>query len=417
MLTLAKIGDAKGRKKVYMISIALYTVGLFICAVSQGIGQLIFARALQGIGAASTFSLSMAIAVAVFPVEQRGRMLGILTSVYSVGLVAGPVLGGFILDLLGWRAVFYTRVPLAIAGLAMVWIIIKEQKSEHPLFQLDMLGAIGLFGLFSCLLFFLSFGGKWGFGSISALIPAALTILFLVSFLYAEKQAIQPIIDLTLFKEPLFTAATLSATIYTLSSVMAVFLLPFYLMGSLGSTGSTVGIFMGLLALPVVLIAPVSGRLSDTIGSKLLSALGMLVGCLALFCLSRLGYESTHFAIGIGVVLLGCGMGIFQPPNNNIIMSSVPNDMLGTASAIAATARQLGVSSGIAISGALFSSHQASNLTGFLKQGVDLIPAQKMASAIGFHNALLVGIAIGIVGILTSLIGKHRTKANTSGVR
>jgi EmrB/QacA subfamily drug resistance transporter len=408
MLTLAKIGDAKGRKRVYMISMTVYILGLLGCALSEGIGQLICARAFQGIGASALFSLSMAMAVAVFPAEERGRTLGILTSVYSTGLVAGPVFGGFILDLLGWRAVFYTRIPLAMASFAMVWLVIKEQKSENLHFQLDARGAVGLFCFLSCLLLFLSFGGKWGFGSIPVLILAALAAVFLVFFLYSEKRSAQPIVNLTFFRKPLFAAATLSAAIYGVSTIMAVFLLPFYLMEGLKSTGSVVGVFMALMALPVVFISPISGRLSDRIGPKLLSCLGMIVACFALFHLSRLTYESTYVQIGTGVVLVGCSMGVFQPPNNNAIVGSVPKDALGTASAIALTARQLGVSSGLAMGGALFASHKAHNLTRLSEQGIGLALAQNISATISFHDALMIGLMIGTVGIFISLVGGSR---------
>jgi EmrB/QacA subfamily drug resistance transporter len=409
MLTFAKIGDEKGRKIVYMTGIAFYTIGLSICALSQGIGQLIFARTLQGLGAATTFSLSPAIAVAVFPAEERGKVLGIIAGVYSIGLVVAPVMGGFILDILGWRAVFYTRIPLALAALVTAWVVIKEQKNADPQFQFDIRGTVSLFGLLSCMLLYLSFGGKWGFAGSPAITLAALTIIFLFAFLHAEKRASHPVIDTTLFKERLFAAATLSATIYSLSSIAAVFLVPFYLMEGLGFSGSVVGVYMGMLAIPVLLIAPISGRLSDKIGSRSLSALGMFVNCLALYCLSRLGGEPTYIDVGICTVLVGCGMGIFMSPNNSAIIGSVPKDMLGTASAIAATARQIGVSSGIAIAGAIYSTHQVYRLTRSLDKGIDLASAKKVAVITGFHDALMVGLGIGIVGILTCLVrGSHK---------
>ncbi len=407
MLTFAKIGDEKGRKLVYLTGMAFYTTGMIICSLSQGVGQLIFARALQGIGAATTLSLSMAIAVAVFPVEERGKTLGILAGVYSMGLVMGPVMGGFILDLLGWRAVFYTRIPLALISLIIAWIIIKEQKNKDPHFRFDLAGSISLCGLLTCILLFLSFGGKWGFRSASVIVPAFLIPLFLFFFMHAERYASSPVINISLFKKRSFTAATLSATVYTLSASAAVFLVPFYLIEALGSSGSMVGIYMGLLAAPVTFISPISGRLSDKIGATYLSASGMLVNCLALYCLSRLDVGSTFAAIGIGTFLHGCGMGIFSPPNNSSIMSSVPKSMLGTASAIATTARQIGVSSGIAISGAIYNAHKERYLNS-LNEGLSLLSARKTAAAIGFHDALMVGLAIGIVGVFICLLSKSR---------
>ena len=117
MLTLAKIGDAKGRKRIYMTGLAFYTIGMIGCALAQNVTMLIAARAIQGVGAATGYSLSMAIAVAVFPSDERGRAIGILAGSNSVGLVVGPVIGGLLLDLLGWRGVFYARAPFAVAAL------------------------------------------------------------------------------------------------------------------------------------------------------------------------------------------------------------------------------------------------------------------------------------------------------------
>ncbi|HVN97151.1 MAG TPA: MFS transporter [Syntrophorhabdaceae bacterium] len=409
MLSLSRIGDARGRKMVYMVSLALYTLGLACCSLSQGIGQLIAARAMQGIGAATIFSLSMAIGVAVFPAEERGRTLGILASVYSVGLVAGPVFGGFLLDLIGWRAVFYSRIPIALCGLAMTWMIIKEQKSEDAHFRFDAHGTIGLFGLLSCLTLCLTFGSKRGFGTTSVLVLAILSVLFVFYFLRAEMRAEQPVIDIKIFRERLFAAATLTNMVYAVSSSMAIFLIPFFLMEGLRSSGSLVGVFMGLMAAPVVLIAPVSGKLSDKIGSRFLSALGVFINCVGLFYLSRMGAGCTLIALGVGVILVGSGMGIFQPPNNSLIVGSVPAHMLGTASAVALTARQIGVSLGITIAGAVFTGNQAYQATRLMEKGFDVLSAKILGVTASFSEALILGAAIGVIGIFTSLVRKSRS--------
>ena len=408
MLTLARIGDVKGRKKVYITGLAFYTFGLALCALSHNVGQLIFARTLQGIGAATIFSLSMAIAVAVFPDEERGRALGILSGLYSLGLVVGPVLGGFILDLLDWRAVFYIRGPLPLASLLLAWVIIKEQKSTEQHFQLDMAGSISLFGFLGSLLFFLSFFGKMGL-TLPLLLLGVIAMACFVSFLIAEKRALQPIVDLALFKQRLFATATVSASLQTISASFMVFLLPFYLVEGLGSSGSTVGIYMAVQAVPMLAISPISGRLSDKIGSRFLTVFGMTVLCIGLLVLGRLGAHPTYVDIGIGVLLTGIGFGIFTPPNNSVVMGSVPKDMLGTASALVTAARQIGISSGIAISGALFSRYQSSYLIGFSKMGLDFSLAKKLASVNSFHDSLLVGLAIGCIGILVCLV---RGRAN-----
>ena len=447
MLTLAKIGDAKGRQKVFMAGLGFYTFGLIACALSQTVGQLIAFRAVQGIGAGTGYSLSMAIAVAVFPPEERGKALGILTGlgfaamlrlsmrlpwaritaplfagiillgwlgiltgVNSIGLVAGPVLGGLILDAMGWRAVFYTRAPMAFGALIMTWMIIKEQKRTEEMFNLDIAGSASLFAFLSFLLLFLSFGGKRGFATPLILLLGCLVAVFLVLFLISEKKATQPIVKLSFFRMRLFSAATISVGVQTTATSFVIFLVPFCLMEALGSSGSVVGIFMALLALPLLVISPVSGRLSDKIGSTFLATLGMCVVCVALFLLGRLGAHPTYLSIGIGVAMCGMGMAIFQPPNNSAILGSVPKSMLGTASAINMVARQVGASSGIALAGALFSGYQTDVLHRLSSMGIDLLTAKRMASLAGFEKAMLVGLAIASVGIFTSMVRGPRQK-------
>ena len=404
MLTLGKIGDTKGRKKVFIIGLTFYLAGLTACALSQNVEQLIASRAIQGIGASTGYSLSMAIAVAVFPADERGRALGILTSVYSIGLVAGPVLGGVLLDFLGWRAVFYTRVPLALAAIIMAWRIIEEQKSAEEHLKFDIAGSVSLFGFLSSFLLFLTFGGKQGFTTPSVFLSGCLATILLVLFLVSEKKAPQPIIELSFFKKRLFTLSTTTAGLQSAGGAFVIFLIPFFLMEGLGSSGSVVGIFMALSAVPLMVLAPVSGRLSDKIGFTFLSTLGVCLLSGALFLLSRLGENPTYLGIGIGVTLFGIGMSIFMPPNNSAIIGSVPRDKLATASSIVMTTRQIGLSSGIAVAGALFSSHQTYLLDRFSHMGIDLLTAKKMASIIGFQDIVLVGCVIASIGIFTSLV-------------
>ena len=153
-----------------------------------------------------------------------------------------------------------------------------------------------------------------------------------------------------------------------------------------------------------MVLAPVSGRLSDKIGFTFLSTLGVCLLSGALFLLSRLGENPTYLGIGIGVTLFGIGMSIFMPPNNSAIIGSVPRDKLATASSIVMTTRQIGLSSGIAVAGALFSSRQIYLLDRFSHMGIDLLTAKKMASIIGFQDIVLVGCVIASIGIFTSLV-------------
>jgi EmrB/QacA subfamily drug resistance transporter len=415
MLTLARIGDAKGRKRVFMTGLAFYGFGLLGCSVAQSAAQLIAARAIQGVGAATGYSLSMAIAVAVFPAGERGRALGILQGSNAVGLVLGPVIGGLILDLLGWRAVFFTRAPFALAGFLMAWLIVEEQKGTEESFRLDVAGSIGLFGFLSTLLLFLSFGGTRGFSDPPVLILGGAAFLLFASFFFAELKAPQPVIKLGLFKRRHFTAAASTGMLNGAAAAMMLFLVPFYLMQGLGFSGSVVGLCMALVAAPLLLITPFSGRLSDKIGSTFLCTAGMAMCCAGLLILNRFSAHPSVWSIATGIGLVGTGTAIFLPPNNSAVIGSVPRDMLGLASGVAIATRQVGVSSGIAVAGALFGNYQAHHLAGLVGSGIDMGAAKRLASIAGFGEAIIVGAAFAGLGVLTSLVRTSGRKCPTTG--
>lgn len=404
MLTLARIGDAKGRKRVYMAGLGFYTLGLIGCAAAQNVPMLIAARAVQGVGAATGYSLSMAIAVAVFPADERGRALGILAGSNSVGLVVGPVIGGLLLDLLGWRGVFYARAPFALAALLMILFIVREQKSKEDYFRLDLAGAISLFCFLGSFFLFLSFGGKWGFRIPAVLLMGASGLCCFIWFIVAEGRAAQPILRLGLFKRRVFAAASVTGLFNGFGAATMTFLVPFYLVQGLSFSGSAVGLTMALVAVPLLILSPISGRLSDKIGSTALCTFGMALGTIGLFLLSRPIAHPSYGAIATGVALMGVGTAIFLAPNNSAVVGSVPKDMLALASGIAVATRQVGVSSGIAIAGALFSSHQSHYVAQFVGRGVEPAIARKLATVAGFGDAMLIGAVLSCAGVVTSLV-------------
>jgi EmrB/QacA subfamily drug resistance transporter len=406
MLIFAKIGDAKGRKKVYLAGLACFALGLVICSVSRTIVHLLVGRAVQGMGTATVLSLSMAMAVAVFPTTERGKALGILASARSLGLMFGPVFGGFMLDLLGWRGIFYTRLPIILLGFAMAWVIIEEQEEVdgNSRFRLDLLGSGSFFCWLSGLLLFLSFGGKLGFSTPSALGLGMFTVVFFVIFLSVERRCTQPFIDLSLFGKPLFAAATVSAVLQGVTTIMIVSLTPFYLIDGLGYAASTAGLFLVASSAVSLFMAPISGRLSDRLGSRMLSTLGMSLICVAFYFLSRLGAHPTSLEIAAVLGLMGAGIGIFQPPNNSSIIGSVSKDNLGTASAIATTAMQLGVSAGFAIGGAVFGARQLVHSAALSSQGPATALIERMAVISSYSDTLIVAMAFAGAGIVTSLI-------------
>jgi EmrB/QacA subfamily drug resistance transporter len=403
MLTLGRLGDTFGRKRVYILGFTVFTLGLVLCSLSQSIVQLILARVVQAIGSAMTVALSTAIVTAAFPNEERGKALGILGGVVSSGLLSGPVLGGLILDALDWRAIFYIRVPVGIIGIIMALILLKEQKDAETGLKFDLGGAATLFGGLSCLLLFLNFGGRLGFTSPLAIILVVSAVALLALFIVFERRAPQPIVDLNLFRNRIFAAGNISLIIMFVAISANTFLMPFFLIDGLGYSASRTGLIFATISFTALIVGPVSGWLSDKVGSRILCTVGIALICSALFLLSRLSIESSEVDVIIRLVIQGVGSGMFSSPNNSSIMGSVPREKLSTGSAMIATVRQIGMSCGIAIAGTIFTSRQVFHAARFSLENLSQDTVQRMSLVGGFQDTLLFAAIACSIGIFTSL--------------
>ncbi|HEY32353.1 MAG TPA: MFS transporter [Dehalococcoidia bacterium] len=400
MLALGKIGDLFGRKRVYIIGLTVFTVGLVLCWISQSVVQLILARIVQAVGAAMTAALSNAIVTDVFPDQERGKALGILGALVSAGLLSGPVLGGFLLDALDWPSIFYVRVPVGVIGVIMALVLLKEQKVVSAEMRFDWAGAGILFGGLACLLLFFNLGGKQGFTDIPVLALCAGAVVLLGFFIVIEKRVSHPILDLSLFRSRIFASGIVSMGIMFLGISANTFLTPFYLIHGLGRSAAQAGLLLAVISSTTIFVGPVSGWLSDKIGSRILCTIGMTFVTLALFLLSRLVTESSTPEIILRFVLLGFGLGMFSSPNNSSIMGSVPRQSLSTGSAMIAMIRQVGMSSGMAIAGAIFAW-----LTGDIP--INTLDAPSLVNA--FQNSLLIAAIICSISIITSWVRGRST--------
>ena len=403
MLILGRIGDVFGRKKVYILGFVLFTIGLILCSLSQSILQLILSRIIQGVGAAVIVALSSAIVTAAFPDQERGKALGILGSVISAGILIGPVLGGFLLDILDWRSIFYTRVPVGIIGLVIAWILLKEQKASDISLKFDLWGAATLFGSLSFLLLFFNLGVRLGFVTPPVLILAGSAVILLVLFIAQERRTEQPLVDLNLFRNHLFAGGNISLGIMTLTVSALILLMPFYLIDGIGYSALETGLFLAAASVITLVIAPLSGWLSDKVGSRLLCTVGMTLICLSLFLFSGLSNESSSASILLSLVVFGIGTGVFTSPNSSSIMGAVPNDRLGTASALMYTIRQIGMSTGIAVAGAIFTSRQFFHAAQLTHDNLDPLMLHKLSLVGGYQDTLLMAAIVCSIGIFTSL--------------
>ncbi len=402
MLTIGKLGDVFGKKRVFVTGFALFTLGLTLCALSQSVVQLVLARVVQAIGLAMVIALGNAIVTAAFPKKERGKALGILGGVVSAGLLSGPVIGGLLLGVLDWQSLFYLRIPVGVIGFFMSWRLLREPPGERSGKQFDWAGAATLFGGLSCLLLFFNLGGTMGFAAPLVLTLAAGAVVLLVSFVNIERRAAEPILDLPLFRNPLFARGLGSMGAMFLATAAYLFLMPFYLLQGVGLETSQAGLMLATMPATTLIVGPISGWFSDRIGSRVLCTAGAAIIGVGILLLSQLDADSTTLAIVSRLAIVGFGLGLFSAPNNSAIMGAVPQAHLSTASAMIATTRQIGMSSGMAIAGAVFAARQVYHSA--QQAGENLAPAalDRISLVNSYQDSLALAAIFCIVALVAS---------------
>jgi len=308
------------------------------------------ARAFSGLGAAMIFSNSPAILTHSFPAAERGRALGLQASLTYIGLTVGPTLGGWLTEWLSWRAVFFVNVPIGGAAWLLSLVLIPPDEPRPRRERFDWPGAVAFMAGLSAVLLALNRGHEWGWRSpaIAGLFAGAAALGIL--FLWRERATPEPMLDLALFRERTFSLCTASAVCNYICVYTVVFLLPFYLIQARGLGPAHAGLLLSAQPLIMVVAAPAAGVLSDRIGARTLSTLGMLLLGAGLVALSRLDAQSPMSQVVVALLLTGLGTGTFIAPNNSALMGAAPRGRQGIAAGILATARNTGMVLGIGLS-------------------------------------------------------------------
>ncbi|MDI6816793.1 MAG: MFS transporter [Actinomycetota bacterium] len=390
LLSVGRLGDMIGHKRVYIFGFVAFTAASALCGFAGSIEQLIGFRALQAIGATSLFASAPAIITDVFPPHERGKALGTIGTSVAIGLTAGPFLGGLIIGALDWRWIFFINIPIGIIVVILALAIIRESRAETGK-RFDILGATTGFGALFSILLALSMGNTWGWGSAPTIGLFAASAVFAMLFIRTERRVSDPMLDLSLFHNRLFAAANISALINYIALFVVLILIPFYLFDIFKETPQRAGIVLMSVPLLMGVAAPISGTLSDKIGSRMLSSLGLGITAVALYGLTWTSTETGVLPVAVLLSLIGLGSGLFQSPNSNAIMGIVPRNRLGIASAMQATMRNVGMVLGVAMSGAIVATiapkgHADPNLL----------------SAI--HTAFTAGAITAALGMVTSLV-------------
>ena len=361
-LTLGRLGDLFGRKRMYVAGFAIFTAGLALAGLAQDLAQLIAVRIFQGCGSAMVLANGTAIITAAFPSHERGRAIGTNSAVVGAGLMSGPVIGGFLLESLDWRALFYVRIPLGLAALLAGWWVVRETGPAHAgERRLDIPGALTLVVALSGFLLAVNRGQAWGWISPAILGLFAVAAATLAAFVLIEARSPSPIVSFTLFRDRLLAASLLSQVLNFVAQSAVSLLMPFYLIRVLGYSPARAGLVLISVPLLMLVLSPFAGALSDRVGSRLLATAGVVLVSLGLLLLATLGRHSSAVLVMARLMLVGAGSALFGPPNNSTIMGRVPPSMLGTGAATIATGRNVGNAAGLAMAGAVFTAVAAAH--------------------------------------------------------
>lgn len=403
--TLGWLGDVSGKKRIFAFGLILFVVGSFLASLSNNILVLIANRVVQGVGAASMSSTSTAIVTDAFKGD-RGRALGINVTATYIGLTLGPIAGGFLVQTLGWRSIFYVNIPVGIASLLLALLYIPNDSTKVKAhIDFDLVGAISLSIFLASLMLSLS-QSELALQQNIALAFVIICVVSLFAFILNEsKYAKKPIIDLRLFtRNRLFASGNTTSIFNYLTFGGTVFVLPIYLELVRGYTPIAAGLI--LFAQPIVqtLTAPIAGVLSDRFEARLLCAVGLFSRAVGLFALSFLGLSSPAWQIWVPLIFTGFGHGLFSPPNTNSIMSSVTVEKRGIASGIMGTFRTASNSAGVIVMGAIIAASMPAGTFAGMSTGGTAAQGLGGLFVTGMHYTFLFAAAFSVIGIFTSLI-------------
>ncbi len=415
LLACGRLADLLGHGRVLLWGLFGSTVAFLACGLAPSFAWLLVARVLQGLGAALMLAAAPALVTLAVPPEVRGRALGLFQMGAAVGFALGPLLGGVLVDSFSWRAVYLFRVfpAAALAALAARQPrLATRAPSEERAF--DLLGALTLAGSVAGVLLTLNRSRDLGWTS-----PLVLGLLVgavgcFATFLTRETRIQAPLVDLSLFRSPAFAIANVLNVLANCAMFAIWLLVPYYIVNILGYSATTGGLLLMVCPVATALAAPVAGRLSDTLGTRSLSALGLGLESAGLWDLHYCEASSPALPVMLALGLVGFGLGVFQTPNMSFVMGSIAQEQQGVAGGMSQMMRTLGVVLGVTGAGMLFSSRRAVHAA-----HLSLVDAQAVQTFMpAFHDVFFVAAIVGAAAFGLSLLrGEKGLPSFTKGKR
>ncbi len=415
VLSAGRLSDLFGRKRAYVAGFVVFAVASLGAGFSTDGTELILWRIVQGVGAAFLFANAAALVTDAFPREELGLAMGTNTMVAAVGLVLGPVLGGALVET-GWQWVFWFNVPLALAGSAWGALVLHELARRDDVRGLDPLGTLTFVVGLTGLVLGVSRGGLSGWDDPVVIVSLAASVVLLPLFVVIEDRVSAPMLDLSIFRNRMFAAATAAAFINGMSRFALLFVFVFFFQGAQGDDPLTAGIKLAPMAMGMLIASPLAGVWADRRGSRMLAALGMAVSALALAGMTTLQPDSAYWQSAVWLFVVGVGSGMFNSPNTAAMMGTVPAYRRGIAAGarmmLQNTGAVLSIAFVIAIITAAVPKSTLFKIFSGLAQG--LSPAKLAPFIANMHTALWVLAATSLLGAVVSLMRPRHQEAPAS---
>ena len=386
--------DAIGLRNAFALALVVFTIGSALCGLAWSLDSLIFFRVIQAVGGGALMPTGLTMVSEVFPPSQRGMALGVWGAGATIAPALGPTIGGYLLDYVNWRAIFYINIPIGAVVIALTLALMRRSTGHRGSYRFDFLGFFFLSLALAGLLTGLTQGEREGWGSTYILTLFAVSYFSFMIFLIVESIVEHPIVNLQIFKIRNFSITCILGTIRSIALFSSVFLLPLFLQQLLGYSALDTGLLMMPSALAVALAMPIAGNLTDRIGPKIPYIIGGIITAYSFFLYSELSLNSSRGFMLYGLILRGAGMGFLMAPITVAAMNSVPQKMMSLASGLLNLIMQVSAALGIAVFGAFLTRrrmfHQQTYLSYFTPDNTPLnLLVAKIKSALVLSGSTL----------------------------
>lgn len=410
VLVFGRLGDLWGKVRLFQAGVALFTVGSALCCLSQSLPALICARAVQGLGASCATANNMGIVTEAFPASQRGRALGIVSTFVSLGMMCGPTIGGALVAVFPWEAIFAINVPIGILSFFVGQKTLPRRGAVGRGQHMDVAGSLTLTP--AILFIYLSLTGLASGANPALLITLAVGLVLLAAFICVERKSAAPLVALDVFANPNFTLNLAAMFLCFFAVGGTELILPFYLQDACGFPSGVTGLALTAIPLAMAVAGPVGGAVSDAIGSFWPCLVGMVVYSAGIFLVGDLDESAGLVTIVALMAFMAAGTGLFQSPNNSLVMGSVETDRLGFAGSLVSLVRYLGMSCGVTGGTALLYGKMG-EIVGESVSG--FIPGQVDAFLAGFAHSFTVMAALCLLGAAFLVVGAISARRRHAG--